>query len=215
MRSYIVNNSFFKRLLNVVVALMLISSSAEATEKEAMNFINDLAERAMDVVKKKDLNNDVKEKRLTEIFLVSVDTQFIGKFSMGRYWRAITPAQQAQYLKLYSQYLTGMYVPNFKKYTGNNVVKVLGAKKVRENEYFVQSQIDSGSGANNIQINYMLRQDPKGIEKFVIFDIIAEGVSLITSQRSEIGSIMDDGGFDHLISLLNRKIETPAMSANN
>lgn len=215
MRSYIVNNSFFKSLLNVVVALMLISSSAEATEKEAMNFINDLAERAIDVVKKKDLNNDVKEKRLTEIFLVSVDTQFIGKFSMGRYWRAITPAQQAQYLKLYSQYLTGMYVPNFKKYTGNNVVKVLGAKKVRENEYFVQSEIDSGSGSNNIQINYMLRQDPKGIEKFVIFDIIAEGVSLITSQRSEIGSIMDDGGFDHLISLLNRKIETPAISANN
>ncbi|MGB4191158.1 MAG: ABC transporter substrate-binding protein [Rickettsiales bacterium] len=212
MRSCMVNNSFFKRLLSVAAALMIMASSAEATEKEAMNFINDLAERAIDIVKKKDLNDDVKEKRLTEIFLVSVDTQFIGKFSMGRYWRTINPVQQAQYLKLYSQYLTGMYVPNFKKYTGNNVVKVLDAKKVRENEYFVQTEIDSGSGANNIQINYMLRQDPKGIEKFIIFDIIAEGVSLITSQRSEIGSIMDDGGFDHLISLLNRKIETPAAS---
>lgn len=212
MRSCMVNNSFFKRLLSVAAALMIMACSAEATEKEAMNFINDLAERAIDVVKKKDLNDDVKEKRLTEIFLVSVDAQFIGKFSMGRYWRTINPVQQAQYLKLYSQYLTGMYVPNFKKYTGNNVVKVLDAKKVRENEYFVQTEIDSGSGANNIQINYMLRQDPKGIEKFIIFDIIAEGVSLITSQRSEIGSIMDDGGFDHLISLLNRKIETPAAS---
>ena len=100
-----------------------------------------------------------------------------------------------------------MYVPNFRKYTGN-VVRVINAKEVRENEYLVQTELGSGTSEQNIQINYMMRKDPKGIEKFTIFDIVAEGVSLITTQRDEISSVMADnnGNFDNLMDLLRKKI---------
>lgn len=200
----------FKILKSLLILLLMLtslsfSSIARADAREATNFINDLANRVIDIAKRNDLSEDVKEQKLNKIFFESVDTRWIGKFSLGRYWRVITPDQQKEFLDIYSKYLAGLYVPNFRKYTGN-VIKVTNSKEVRPNEYFVQTVLVSGSNAaGDIQINYMMKQDPKGIEKFIIFDVIAEGVSLITTQRSELSSVMSDNGFNKMMALLRKK----------
>lgn len=200
----------FKILKSLLILLLMLtslsfSSIARADAREATNFINDLANRVIDIAKRNDLSEDVKEQKLNKIFFESVDTRWIGKFSLGRYWRVITPDQQKEFLDTYSQYLAGLYVPNFRKYTGN-VIKVTNSTEVRPNEYFVQTVLVSGSNAaGDIQINYMMKQDPKGIEKFIIFDVIAEGVSLITTQRSELSSVMSDNGFNKMMALLRKK----------
>lgn len=196
---------FLLRLLLTIFICFSITSVARADEKEAANFINDLANRVIAIVKREDLSEDAKEAKLNSIFFKSVDTKWIGRFSLGRYWRVITPEQQKEFLGVYSRYLAGLYVPNFRKYTGN-VIKVTNSKEVRTNEYLVQTVLISGANkAGNIQINYMIKQDPKGIEKFIIFDVIAEGVSLITTQRAELSSVMSDNGFNKMMALLRKK----------
>ncbi len=204
MYTNIIKLNYTKIFLALFLSIF-ISLTAKADAKEATNFVNDLASRVIDLVKRPDLDEATKEAKLNDVFLKSVDTKWIGKFSLGQYWRSITPDQQTAFLELYSKYLTGMYVPNFRKYTGN-VVKVLGSKEVRPNEYLVQTVLVNGTDvAGNIQINYMVRQDPSGLEKFVIFDVIAEGVSLITTQRAELGSVMANNGFDATMALLKTK----------
>lgn len=200
-----------KKTTLVIFSVFILAATsfnvALANEKEAMNYVNDLAARAIDITKNPTLSDQAKEQKLTDIFLKAVDTKFIAKFALAKYWRSLNPTQQKAYLDLYSKYLVDMYVPNFRKYTGN-VVRVINAKEVRENEYLVQTELGSGTSEQNIQINYMMRKDPKGIEKFTIFDIVAEGVSLITTQRDEISSVMADnnGNFDNLMDLLRKKI---------
>ncbi len=190
----------------IVVASIALSFSnvAQATPKDAANFINDLAARVITIVKNTDLTDPEKESRLDDIFVQAVDTRWIGKFSLGRYWRNITPDQQNQYLGLYTKYLIGLYVPNFRRYTGN-VVKVVDSKEVGPNEYLVQTVLTDSMNSTNIQINYRLLQDDKELEKFMIFDIIAEGVSLITTQRAELSSVMASGDFNALVDLLKQK----------
>ncbi len=202
----LINLRAIKVLLILFLTISMFTSfSARAGEKEAANFIDDLASRVIGIVKREDLSETTKETKLNEIFFRSVDTKWIGRFSLGRYWRVITPEQQKEFLDVYSKYLAGLYVPNFRKYTGD-VIKVTNSKEIRPNEYFVQTLLISGTNkAGNIQINYMIKQDSKGIEKFIIFDIIAEGVSLITTQRAELGSVMADNGFNKMMSLLRKK----------
>lgn len=210
------SQSIINFLFLVIFSYLLVNTSiANANENEAVNFVNDLAARAIDITKNNTLSDHDKEKKLTDIFLASVDTKFIAKFALGKYWRTIDPAQQKAYVDLYTSYLIDMYVPNFRKYTGN-VVKVLDAKEVRENEYFVQTELGDGTSEHNIQINYMMHKSPKGLEKFIIFDIIAEGVSLITTQRDEINSIMteNNGDVNNLMTLLKQKIGHQASSNN-
>lgn len=208
MNLYLINLKAIKFCLVLFLVSFIsfsLASVAKADEKEASDFINDLANRVINIVKREGLSNEAKEAKLNDIFLKSVDTKWIGRFSLGRYWRVITPEQQKEFLNIYSKYLAGLYVPNFRKYTGN-VIKVTNSKEVRPNEYFVQTLLISGTNkAGDIQINYMIKQDPKGVEKFIIFDVIAEGVSLITTQRAELSSVMSDNGFNKMMALLRKK----------
>lgn len=196
----------FSRHLIVLLTVfgLFFGQPALASTKEASAFVNDLAERVIALVKRADLSESEKEIELSDIFIKSVDTKWIAKFSMGRYWRTINSAQQNQFLDVYSNYLTGLYIPNFRKYT-SNVVKIVGSSQVRPNEYLVQTILTNELNTMSIKIDYHLMQKNKGIENFVIFDVVAEGVSLITSQRAEISSIMDGGDFNSLIDLLAKK----------
>ncbi len=198
----------YNRYLFILVAALMLSvisnKAAFATTKEAGNFINDLAERVISIVKKADISEKDKEGQLSSIFVQAVDTKWIGKFSMGRYWRSINSTQQSQFLDLYSNYLTGLYVPNFRKYTGN-IVKVIGATEINHNEYLVQTELTDELNSISLKINYRLLQKDTGLENFIIFDVIAEGVSLITTQRAEINTAMETGGFNALVALLVKK----------
>lgn len=196
--------TIFNKYLLIFITTILISFKALATPQEAGSFINDLAERVITLLKKTDLTEQERESQLEDMFLKSVDTKWIGKFAMGKYWRTLTPDQQTKYLNLYSNYLTGLYVPNFRKYTGN-VVKVLNATETRQNEYLVQTELNDSSKGLSIKINYRISQKPHGLENFVIFDVVAEGVSLITTQRAEMNSVMENGDFNKLIALLIKK----------
>jgi phospholipid transport system substrate-binding protein len=188
----------------VLVTALSITQIASANTKDAANFINDLADRVISILKNPQISTKNKEDQLNSIFVKSVDTKWIGKFAMGKYWRSITPTQQEQYLDLYSDYLTGLYVPNFRKYTGN-IVKIINVSEVRPKEFLVQTNLTDSLNTMNIKIDYMLIQQDSGIENFVIFDVIAEGVSLITAQRAEVGSVMKDGNFNSLVALLVKK----------
>jgi phospholipid transport system substrate-binding protein len=189
--------------LGIILSLSSIQT-ANASSEDAANYINDLAARVISIVKRKDIDNQSKENQLNAIFLRAVDTKWIGRFAMGRYWRGITSKQKAQFLGLYSNYLTGLYVPNFRKYTGN-IIKVTAVKEVRPKEYLVTTKLTDELNTIDIKIDYHILQKDTGLENFVIFDIIAEGVSLITTQRAEINSIMAQDGFDDLIKLLIQK----------
>lgn len=202
-------NKISKYLATIVGAFLLSLSfqqSAFATTADASNFVNDLAERVISIVKRKDLSEQDKEKKLHDIFVKSIDTKWIGRFSMGKYWRSLNPNQKSSYLNLYSDYLAGLYVPNFRKYTGN-VIKIYGSQEVRPNEYLVQTELTDPLNSLNIKINYRLMKKDSGFENFIIFDVIAEGVSLITSQRAEINSVMEKNNFNHLMDLLTKKTE--------
>lgn len=182
---------------------MFFTGIASAKSNDAENYINDLAYRVISILKQTNLNEKTKEAQLNAVFLKNVDTKWIARFSMGKYWRTITPKQQAEYSDLFSTYLIDLYVPNFRKYTGNEV-RVINSTEFRPKEFLVQTELTDPLNKNPIKINYMISQKD-GLENFIIFDIIAEGVSLITTQRSEINSVMENQGFDALLSLLKKK----------
>ncbi|MEK6734911.1 MAG: ABC transporter substrate-binding protein, partial [Pseudomonadota bacterium] len=77
--------------------------------------------------------------------------------------------------------------------------------EVRPNEFLVQTLLTDSTNNLEIKINYMIIKNGNDFDDFIIFDIIAEGVSLITTQRAEINSTMSNNDFNGLINLLIRK----------
>lgn len=187
------------------IGIQIVHSSIAAADSRegAYNFINDVSKKALQIIKSKE-GNAQKENNLSKLFLESVDTKWIARFAMGRYWREASAKQREDYLARHKRFLLNSYVPKFKEYT-NQEIKINKSYPYdkNKNEYIVETQIVSNDGAT-INVDYKVRKDEDG--KYTIFDVVAEGVSLIVTQRSDFSSILARGGINDLIQKLNAKI---------
>ena len=198
---------FFWALAIAITTFSLTLNISNATSEDVIDFVNSISKRTLDIARDENISDSAKEAALGNLFMNVVDTQWIGKFSLGRYWRNASIEQREQYIDLYSKFLTQNYVPNFKEYAGSELM-IQNVSEVRRNEYLVQTLITESSGSITIRIDYRLKRKGNGTKNFVVFDIIAEGVSLITTQRSEFSSIIARSGMDYLISMLKNKVSS-------
>jgi phospholipid transport system substrate-binding protein len=175
-----------------------------AKKESAELFVSTIGDTAIGIVASK-LTVEQKEAKLTKLFEDSVDTKWIAKFVLGSYGRQITPEQSNEYSELYHKFLLQSYVPKFKSYTNQKIV-VLSTSKEDANNFLVQTEIKA-EGEPTVNVDYKVRKGADG--KFKIIDIVAEDVSMITTQRSEFGSILSRNGVDGLIERLKAKVAQP------
>jgi phospholipid transport system substrate-binding protein len=192
------------RYLIVVIAVVLASvpGARAATSDEAGKYIQGLGDQALVVISNKHFNPDQKQKALEKIFSSNVDFPWVGRFCMGRYWREASEAQKTRYLKEYQRFLVLHYTSRFTQYT-SGTFKVTGTRDDGDSEFTVSMELKSDeANAEPVLVDYRVRAEEGG---FKIFDVIVEGVSLITTQRSEFASVITDNGIDYLIDKLAAK----------
>lgn len=189
------------KLLGVIafLAVYAYNPAAHASASEAKQFIEKLSKNALDNITS-NASNSQKESKLTELFIASVDTKWMARFAMGKYWRDAAEAQRSKYTEIYTKYLLKGYIPKFKEYN-NQQIKINKSYSDSEGTYIVETKIISSDGAA-INVDYKVRQESG---KYMIFDVIAEGVSLITTQRSDFASVLARDGVDGLISKLGSR----------
>lgn len=204
--------SIIKNTLRSVLFILLALniSTAQASMDQARSFVNALSSNTLTIIKNKQQSNAEKEKNLTALFKKTIDTEWIGKFALGRYIRTMTQEQKSRYNTLYTEFLILNYVPNFRDYTGQTL-KITSISETGENTYLVQTNIIDPDGST-IRVDYRLRQ--KG-DIFKIYDIIAEGVSLISTQRAEFGSILSQQGVDALLAKLDARVKAGATASSS
>lgn len=190
-----------KYLALTILILFPYISEASATTDNAKAFISKVSDDVLKVMETAQLSSEQKEEKLTVLFKTTVDTDWIAKFVLGQYWRSASLEQQNKYKGLHKQYLIKNYVPKFKEYS-NQKVKIGAVQDQGDEEYLVETVISSPDGPD-VNVDYKVRKQKDGT--FKIFDVIAEGVSMITTQRSEFGSILSRKGIDYLIEQLQAK----------
>lgn len=172
--------------------------------KDARSFIDNLSKDVLAVIRDKAIAEDKKKAQLEELFIQNVNTDSMGVFVLGRYNRNIEKPQRERYLKLYNKYLTLSYVPRFKEYAGESF-DVVRINKEQSGEFTVQTKIVGVNNKPDIRVDYRIKQDSKN--KFRVIDIIGEGVSIVTTQRSDFGGIISRNGVDYFINKLEEKVD--------
>ena len=121
----------------------------------------------------------------------------IGRFALGRYWRAVTPDQQKEYLRLFRLFVLNSYASRLDGYSGQSFT-VVEAHSIDDMDTLVNTEI-SQTNAEPLRVDYRVRAQ-QGDYKIV--DVLVEGISLIRTQRSEFASIINREGFDGLLELM-------------
>ncbi len=171
-----------------------LASAGRAANKGAENFISSVAQRGIDFLGNGQQTQAQKTESFKRLLEDSFDLDAIGRFAAGQYWRQFSPAQQAEYTKLFRRGVIDMYAQRFAEYNGQKL-EVTGSRPAGNaaNDTVVISRVVSPDGAEPVPVEWVVQS--KG-GKYKVLDVIILGTSQSINQRSQFKEIIQKGGGD-------------------
>jgi phospholipid transport system substrate-binding protein len=182
-----------------VLAAPIARARADTTAAEA--FIRDIGARVMAILQDAGKTNDDKFLALKELLESNTDLDLVARLVLGRHWRDATEPQREEYVALFRQILMNTLAARLGDYNGQTFA-VLGSTSLNERDTAVQSQINRVGGAPPLKVDWRVRDSDGGL---AIIDVVAEGVSLVVSQRNEVGSVVERNGMSGLIETMRER----------
>jgi len=149
------------------------------------------------------LNSDASEsekiRRLEQIAYATIDFETVSRLVLAKYWKEFTPEQRQQFQEEFKRALTISYGRRIGQF-GREKVVILGERQEPLGDVTVQSQIVGKAG--DVKADYRLRQ--KDATWYVI-DVTVEGVSIVSSYRTQFQEIISQGGPKQLLNELRAK----------
>jgi phospholipid transport system substrate-binding protein len=151
-------------------------------------------------------DTNTKADKLLEIMKRRSALPQIARFAAGVAWRSMSDDQQKRFVTAFGEYLSGIYARRFEEYSG---------KAATGDGYTVGGVVDAGKKGLIVQTT-VKRPDQPPVEvdwlisdapgRVVIADIVIEGVSMLITQREEIGGMLEarGGNIDKLINDMKR-----------
>jgi phospholipid transport system substrate-binding protein len=133
------------------------------------------------------------------LFVRFSDVPVIARSVLGPAGRGASKAQMQAFTKAYQGYISRKYGRRFREFVGGKI-EVVDARPVKS--YFEVISTAFLQGEAPFDVRWQV-SDKSG--RLLFFNIIIEGVNLLASERTEIGSILDaqGGNIDALIAQLN------------
>lgn len=193
--------SSFELKQSVSSSAVILVADKDKTLIGAQNFIDSMGKRAIEFLENGQLSQDEKTRKFKRLLEDSFDMKTIGRFSLGRYWKVATPAQQKEYLSLFEEMVVDVYTQRFDDYAGQ-AFDVRSAKRQSERDFIVTSYILS-KNSPEVQIDWRVRYKNN---RYKVVDVIVEGVSMSVTQRSDFSSVIQRGGgnIDSLLTHLRK-----------
>jgi phospholipid transport system substrate-binding protein len=131
----------------------------------------------------------------TEVF----DVGETAKRALGRHWQARTPAEREEFTELFADLLESTYISRIDQYGGERVSYV--SEAVDGDFAVVRALIVRPQGAEVPVEARMLRRG----DRWLIYDIAIEGISLIGNYRSQFDRIIRTSSYGELVKRLRTK----------
>jgi phospholipid transport system substrate-binding protein len=193
--------NFFKYLL---LSFFLSLSFTSIAEDGPLVLVQKTADDVLSVLKSDQSLQEDKEKiyqLAEEKILPNFDLDRISMLVLGKAWRKINEDQQQKFKAEFKTMLLRTYAVALGKYKDQEIDFKPLRMEPTDNKATVKSQIIQ-DGAQPISVDYTLAKKDNA---WKVFDIVIEGVSLVTNYRSQFASEIKNNGIDSLISKLVEK----------
>jgi phospholipid transport system substrate-binding protein len=188
-----------RRILYSVLVLLLMSQVCWSDDKSAAKeLVMAKVDAALSVLHRKDLVQQEKNKQVVKIVEPIFDYNLMAKLTLGRkYWPGLSKKNREKFTDLFVARLKTSYIDKLSLYTDE---KVVYDAPVQEG---IKIQIPTSviSKNNRISMMYKLYKSSNG---WKIYDIEIEGVSLISTYRSQFNDILSKGTIDDLLVKLEK-----------
>jgi phospholipid transport system substrate-binding protein len=187
----------------MLAAVLAILSAREAAAGPPTDQLKGAIDRVIKIVEDPSLKGDdrVAERRTAvrkianEIF----DFNEIARRALARHWQSLTDKQRVEFVSLFSDLLERSYISKIELYGGEKIQ--YGGERVDGDTATVATRIVAKNGTE-VPIDYRLLK--KG-DRWMVYDVNIEGVSLVSNYRTQFNKIIQTGSFEDLMQKLRTK----------
>mgnify|MGYP001130457156 CR=1 FL=1 len=188
-----------KRLLYSAFILLVMTQIVGADDKHvAKELLESKIEAAIAVLQKNDFDLQEKNKQIIEIVTPIFNFPLMAKLSLGRkYWPGVVNEKRQRFTELFTKRLKASYLDKLALYTDEKVVFKTPVQEKRK----IKIQTELISKNNTISMLYKFHKSKNG---WLIYDIEIQGVSIISTYRSQFDQVLSKGTIDDLLIKLEQ-----------
>lgn len=170
----------------------------------ALDMVKTNANSVLDVLRDPKLKGDagkkVKEQKIEAAAEKLFDYVELSKRTLGLNWNKLSMDQRKEFVELFKTLLRNTYIDRITAYTNE---KVEFAKEIQLTETTTEVQSLVTKGNTKVPINY--RVIKKGGD-WMVYDVVIEGVSLISNYRTQFREILGNNPPQVLIDTLRKRV---------
>lgn len=141
--------------------------------------------------------------KLWETIQVLFDFREISIRTLARNWKKFSKDQQKEFVEIFSEFLGNIYIERLQGEYKNEKIVFEGEEMISDTKATVKTKIVR---ENNIEVPVEYRMRLRN-EKWRIYDVRIEGVSLVKNYRTQFKQILMKESPDQLIKRLRDKVE--------
>ena len=192
-------------VLAAALAAPWTSVQAAPSPEAAREVIQNVGTEVLNILKS-GASQDEKFDKLVDLLDQWIDLDLVARLILARHWRTAEPGQREEYLKLFRAYALDSLASKLHIYQGQEF-EVTSSKPAGKKDALVKTLILSGERPP-LHVDWRLRESKEG--NLVAIDVIVESVSLIVTQRSEFGAVVERSGMDGLLKELRQRVDRAA-----
>lgn len=203
----------FKRLLMVAMLVIApVAANAAADQTNPYKLMNEAAQKTFDRLKNEQpkIKQDPNYLRqvVREELLPYVQVKYAGALVLGRYYKEAIPAQREAYFAAFSDYLTQAYGQALAMYNGQTYQIAPEQPLGDANIIAIRVTIIDPNGRPPVRLDFQWRKNSVS-GNWQAFDMIAEGVSMISTKQNEWSGVLRQQGIDGLTARLKSAANEP------
>ena len=185
----------------LVFAVGMLAGPAEAgvpTEQ-----LKTATDRVLKVLQDAELKQPAKrEERRKQIRAIAdqiFDWQETGKRALARHWQGRSPSEREEFSALFSDLIERSYISKIETYGGE---KIQYTGERMDGDYATVSTRIVTKNGTEVPVDYRM---VKRTDHWLVYDVSIEGVSLVSSYRTQFNKIIQTSSYNELVTKLRTK----------
>jgi phospholipid transport system substrate-binding protein len=193
LKSFVMTLSLFVLTIPVIQAGDVEDINSMVKKKVAVIF---------DLLGKQDIEKNERNEKIVGELNEIMDFKLAAYLSLRKHWKKISKTQKKEFVETFQQYINNYIVEKIDLYT-NQKIDIDDSKIVKKGR--AELEIGILSGGETLQVNFKLRKNKK--KEWRVYDVDIEGVSLITTFRSQFSGVLKNSSFEELLEKLKNPTE--------
>lgn len=179
------------------------ASESARFEHPAAEKIDALGVEAMAMLSDESMSQETRQRHFREMLARELDIPLLARYMLGRYWKSAAPEALRAYEDAFAEYVLVRYTTLLGGAGEIEVFEVVGSTAAENGDVLVETRIGRGD-AEPVTTAWRMR-DRDG--RFIVIDLVVEGVSMAQTQRQEFASILRSNGgrVEDLVTVLKEK----------